>query len=1502
MRGIMKKSLGLSTIAALSLVLGTLVASPAQAVTPTCTITVADSDITVNGTSSGDVICLNGDNLIVNALGGNDTVIDNGNNNTINLGDGNDTLDGSNGNGETVDGGLGNDTLTGTPGDDEFTGGDGEDTIVGGEANDVLSGGAGVDNLSGNAGNDTISGDAGNDSLDGGDGVDTENGGVGDDSIVGGYGNDVLSGGDGTDNLAGSAGDDVIAGDSGNDSLDGGDGADTATGGIGDDTLIGGASNDILSGGDGADRLEGSLGNDEVYGESGPDYIFGGLGDDVLAGGPDVDQVDGGPGLNMCDYTSGEPLTTTCTYDDVGPALVSATTSTSSVDVSTTSKAVTVTLNITDSTGISNGFFQCRAGSRNAILIYFSYRTQSAWNVNSPVTGVTWTGTSKNATMTATQSVDFGLYPGTYSCSVSLTDVLLQTSITSASSLSVIRTGSGFDDLGPALESVAFSSNPVEVGSSSATSRVSLHFSDQTGLRNGWFQCYVQTPGSEKTTDAILAYFTWQGKQLSNGTGTLTQVSWTGTQTDSTLTFDVSVPLGFRPGDYPCSITMFDTKDQQTQGTSVATFQVTRTGTSFDDSAPTIASFEVSPNPVDVGSSAVDTDVTLHLTDMTGIKNGYIDCAFSTWGSPSYRKAFLVYYTWSSRSIYSESGNDRLVSFTGTDTDATLKVKGHVPMGLLPGAFTCSVNAVDTLNHSITDRTYILNVQRTPPGMPTAPSGLVFTPTSGRPTEGTLTWTAPTSLGDPTLYTYEVQYSTNGITWNGVSHGASIASSISLTNLQAGSTYSFRVRGENGGNTIVGSAGAAWSETLTTQTPPAISALAPASTTVSAITSSSASISWSAPDYNGGASITNFLVQLSIDGGSSWSTVPHAVSTALSVSLTGLLPGSSYLVRVAPTNAVGSENFTSASFTTVRRNPDSPQNLSVVNISSTSLSLQWQLPVSNGGSSILDYKVEVSGDSGTTWTVIQHSASNNLGFDVSNLLKNHAYKFRVSAVNIIGVGNPSEVVSVTTLPTVPDAPTTLSVSGISANGATVKWLAPIDRGGQTISDYKIEISRNSGETWQVVPHEASSNLSIALSGLTPGQTYDARVSALNATGYSEPESVSFSTLTTPPTAPQSLQSNNVTSTSITLNWELPASNGGTDITDYKIEFSSNGGTTWNLISHNQSAVRSFNVTGLTRGISYKFRVTAITGVAGGIPSGILTVSTLFGVPSQPLGFSATAVTAKTATLKWTKPTDLGGTSLAGYEISISADGGQTWIQIPHTTPITSGSYNVTGLTPGVTYGVKINASNSVGSSPALTGTFTTLKTVATAPLNLQSTEVTDTTTVLAWELPVSNGGSSLTDYKIEVSSNCSTFTAVSHAASNSLGFGVRSLKPGTKYCFRVSGKNAQGFGATSTVLQIVTVGNAPNAPTGLGVTAAKTSVTLKWKAATVSSGSSVRNYLVEYSTDSGATWITFRKSVSTSTSLSVTGLRTKTRYMFRVTAVNDVGNSPTSAVLNVKTK
>jgi hypothetical protein len=81
----------------------------------------------------------------------------------------------------------------------------------------------------------------------------------------------------------------------------------------------------------------------------------------------------------------------------------------------------------------------------------------------------------------------------------------------------------------------------------------------------------------------------------------------------------------------------------------------------------------------------------------------------------------------------------------------------------------------------------------------------------------------------------------------------------------------------------------------------------------------------------------------------------------------------------------------------------------------------------------------------------------------------------------------------------------------------------------------------------------------------------------------------------------------------------------------------------------------------------------------------------------------------------------------------------------------------------------------------------------------------------------------------------------------------------------------------------------PPAPTGLAATAGSASASLSWTAPTVSPQTPVIDYRVQFSSNGGTTWTTYADGVTTSTIANVTGLTNGTSYVFRVAAINAIG-------------
>ena len=98
------------------------------------------------------------------------------------------------------------------------------------------------------------------------------------------------------------------------------------------------------------------------------------------------------------------------------------------------------------------------------------------------------------------------------------------------------------------------------------------------------------------------------------------------------------------------------------------------------------------------------------------------------------------------------------------------------------------------------------------------------------------------------------------------------------------------------------------------------------------------------------------------------------------------------------------------------------------------------------------------------------------------------------------------------------------------------------------------------------------------------------------------------------------------------------------------------------------------------------------------------------------------------------------------------------------------------------------------------------------------------------------------------------------------------------------------------------MGFAPGAPTSvtasLPATYGNTTASVSWTAPVLLGSPALNDYVIQYSSDSGSTFTTFSDSVSTSTSVTVTGLTNGTAYVFRVAAVNTIGTGPYSSNSN----
>jgi large repetitive protein len=759
---------------------------------------------------------------------------------------------------------------------------------------------------------------------------------------------------------------------------------------------------------------------------------------------------------------------------------------------------------------------------------------------------------------------------------------------------------------------------------------------------------------------------------------------------------------------------------------------------------------------------------------------------------------------------------------------------------------------------------------------PAAATGLI---TSQGSTSSTLTWTNSTSTA---VTGYKVFFRKSGTTsWVEFTPTSDDVSGTTITGLAAATVYQTYVRAYNpGGFADTAISSFTTSATSAPSEPQAVTATPAAG---------SVRLAWSAPASNGGSAITDYTIESSSDAGTTWATITRSASTATAFVVTGLTTGTSYVFRVSAKNVVGSS--TPSSPTTAVKpvgKPPAPTSLAVT-AGNANAALTWTAPVLSDGSSVTDYVVAYSSN-GATWTVFSDGVSTSTSASVAGLTNGVAYTFKVAAVNVAGTGTYSAVSSSVTPFTTPGAPT--NVAGVPSDGRVVlSWTVPSSNGGSPITDYVVQYSTD-GSTWVTAGEGVSALSSAVITGLTNGTSYVFRVRAVTAFGSSAPSSSSAAvTPRATPGAPTNL-SGTSGSTSVALTWIAPANDGGSPITDYVISFSSNGGTTWRAFVDGVSTSTSTTVTGLTNGTSYIFRVAALTSAGSGANSASSISITPATYPGIPTNITATPGNGQMS-LAWNAPAN-GGSPVIDYiaYYYTDADGWQEFDDAVSTATTAV----VTGLTNGESYRFSIKARTAVGDGAMSNPTdFIVLRGLAEAPTGVSATVLGNAASI-TWTAPSFDGGSAITDYVVQYSSNGATWTTYAHAPSTETSITVAGLLYGTPYTFRIAAKNTEGAGTLSAASNAVIPTTQAGVPTALTGSVGGASVTLTWAAPSSNGGSAIYNYVIEYSDDNGTTWTAATKPTSTALSYMVNDLTNGTSYIFRVAAVTSAGTGLYSSV------
>ena len=438
---------------------------------------------------------------------------------------------------------------------------------------------------------------------------------------------------------------------------------------------------------------------------------------------------------------------------------------------------------------------------------------------------------------------------------------------------------------------------------------------------------------------------------------------------------------------------------------------------------------------------------------------------------------------------------------------------------------------------------------------------------------------------------------------------------------------------------------------------------------------------------------------------------------------TGLSPNTKYYYQVAATLG-GKEGPLSVviSTTTSSSKPPAvgitaPSGLTATSITQSGINLAW---VDNSTNELGFYLYESL--NGSSFSIIEVLGIGATTASVKGLTQDKNYWYRVQAFATGSTSAFSNTVALRTLPTIPTAPSNLSLLVGGTSQIQVSW-----QDNSTNEQFFNLFRSTDGVSYPFGITLPAGSTTYLNTGLSAGTTYFYRVNAANTggtSGFAGP--VSATTLPTIPVAPSNLRFTLRSTSRLDLLWDDNSSNEQ----GFLVQSSLNG-ITYSTLDTTAANTPEYSARGLNVGTTYFFRVAAFNAGGTSAFSGATSWQTLPNAPTTPTFTSILAGSSSEINVNWTNVADE-----TGYNLYRSLN------DVSYTGITTLGAdvigFTNSGLSAGTTYFYKIEAFNAGGTS-ALSGSTsaTTLAgptggTGPTAPTGFTAISATSNSVTLQW--------------------------------------------------------------------------------------------------------------------------------------------------------------------------
>ncbi|XP_038051694.1 twitchin-like [Patiria miniata] len=763
-----------------------------------------------------------------------------------------------------------------------------------------------------------------------------------------------------------------------------------------------------------------------------------------------------------------------------------------------------------------------------------------------------------------------------------------------------------------------------------------------------------------------------------------------------------------------------------------------------------------------------------------------------------------------------------------------------------------------------------------------------------------LTWNPPTDDGGSEIANYIIEKRESDDDYWAKCGGFINAPAYTATKLIRGKEYVFRVSAEN----AHGGISAPLESAPVVAKNPYDEPDAPGKPKIASYDRDRADLQWAEPQSDGGDAITGYIIEKKDPKSSRWSKVNKAPVLGTKFTVPGLIEGRQYHFRVTAENRAGPGQPSPESEVMIAKPEfEKPR------IDTNALSLR-DIKVREGEPFDVKVPFVASPAPDAVWYKDNREIklNNRIEVDTSETtctLSNKAAErgdtgtYKVTLENDSGTDSVSLKVTVLCCPTPPKAP--LEYSEFKKDSLKLTWQPPEDDGNASITGYVVEQRDANRDNWQKITSSASI-LGHTARNLKTHNDYVFRVSAVNQYGVSEPlegRQVKAKLPFDEPDSPTAPKIEAVDRNSAQISWSPPASDGGSPVTGYAVEYSKPGSNKWEPASNYPTKDTMATVPNLREGDEYQFRVIALNEAGPGKPSrasdSIVAKTPILpaDAPSRP---SVDKVRKDNIGVSWTKPVSDGGSKIKEYVVEKRKvpDSGQKgdWVDAVKV-PASEEQATVPDLEEGTPYEFRVRAQTEEGPpgkpsipTPVVTAedrperpvldisTLKDIKVKGGEKFDLKLSYTGIPKPEVTWEL---NGQHVKEDGRVMVKTTHDVTALV-----------VESAQRADSGRYTVTLKNSAGTDSGKVKVVVLDAPASPEGPLKVSDITPE-SATLSWKPP-AHGPEDVENYIVEKKEPDTGAWSKV-SSFCVSPNFKVRNLQEGKEYEFRVSAENQYGAS-----------